>query len=222
VSQATSLLHRTLAARAGEPPHPALVLLHGRGSHELDLLTLAPELDPRLFVISARAPLPWEGGIGYAWYHLEAPARANKETFADSLRLLQRFLGELAAAYPVDPGRVYLLGFSQGAMMANALTLAEPHRVAGAILLSGFQPDLDGFTPNPDGVRSKPFFVGHGVHDELLGIELGRAVRDTLTNLGADLTYHEYEMGHQIIPQELVDIDSWLEATIAARGGPSD
>jgi phospholipase/carboxylesterase len=71
-------------------------------------------------------------------------------------------------------------------------------------------------------VRSKPFFVGHGVHDELLGIELGRAVRDTLTNLGADLTYHEYEMGHQITPQELVDIDSWLEATIAARGGPSD
>jgi phospholipase/carboxylesterase len=217
MTQSPSLVHRIAAAREGEPPHPALLLLHGRGSHELDLLALAPELDPRFLLVSARAPLAWEGGIGYAWYQLDGAARPNQETFSQSLKLLQRFLGELSVAYPVDPGRVYLLGFSQGAMMANALTLSEPHRVAGGVLLSGFQPDLGSFTPHPDGVRGKSFFVAHGLYDELLGIELGRVVRDTLTNLGADLTYREYPIGHQISAAELVDIQAWLHATIDRR-----
>ena len=207
------LVHRTLGARAGEPPHPALLLLHGRGSHELDLLALGPELDPRFFVISPRAPYPWEG-IGYAWYELDAPAQANADTFSHSLALLQLFIEQLSAAYPVDPKWLYLLGFSQGAMMSNALTLTSPERVAGTVLLSGFQPALDSSTINREAIRDKPFFVAHGTLDPLLGIELGRNVRETLTGLGADVTYREYVMGHQIIAPELADFDAWLRARL--------
>ena len=54
--EASDLVHRTIAARVGEPPHPVLLLLHGRGADEADLLGLAPHLDPRFFVVSARAP----------------------------------------------------------------------------------------------------------------------------------------------------------------------
>jgi phospholipase/carboxylesterase len=207
------LVHRTLSARAGEPPHPTLLLLHGRGSHELDLLALSPELDPRFFVVSPRAPYPWEG-IGYAWYELDAPAQANPDTFSHSLALLQLFIEKLHTAYPVDPKRLYLLGFSQGAMMSNALTLTSPERVAGAVLLSGFQPALDSSSLNREAVRDKPFFVAHGTLDPLLGVELGRKVRETLAALGADVTYREYAMGHQIIAPELADFDSWLRARL--------
>jgi phospholipase/carboxylesterase len=212
VTQGLSLVHRTVAARAGAAPHPALLLLHGRGSHELDLLALAPELDPRFFVVSARAPHAWE--IGYRWYELEGPGREEPGTFNHSLGLLRSFLEDMSAAYPIDPARRFLLGFSQGAVMAGALALTSPERVAGAVLLSGFQPSLDNLAVDPDAVRGKPFFVAHGTLDPMLPVEKGRAIRETLERLGVDLTYREYDMGHQIIAPELADFDVWLGARL--------
>ena len=205
------LLHRTVAARAGDAPHPGLLLLHGRGADELDLIGLARELDPRFFVVSARAPLAWE--IGYCWYDTEDPAR-RETTFLDALRLLRTLVEGLAEPYPIDPKRLYVLGFSQGSYMANALTLTAPERVAGAVLLSGYQPPLATLELAAEGVRGKPFFVGHGTLDPLLTIERGREVRDTLAGLGADLTYEEHVMGHQIILPELEEIRSWLAARL--------
>lgn len=207
------LVHRTVAARAGQPPHPALLLLHGRGSDELDLLSLATEMGPSLFVLSARAPYMWQGG--YRWVELDESGRQDLKTFSQSLTLLTRFVRELTATYPVDPNRLYLLGFSQGSMMANALTLTAPERVAGAILLSGYQPALDSLTAKPDLVRGKPFFVSHGTLDPLLSLDRGRDVRDSLISLGAEVTYREYAMGHQIIPQELADFNAWLNALLS-------
>jgi phospholipase/carboxylesterase len=204
-----SLVHQVAPARAGEAPHPTLLLLHGRGADELDLLGLGPELDPRFFIVSARAPYAWMGG--YRWYELEGPGREDAASFGHSLGVLQGFVEELTAAYPVHPTRLFLLGFSQGAVMANALTLSAPQRVAGAVLLSGFQPNLDSFTVDAEGIKGKPFFVAHGTLDPLLGVELGRTTRQTLSRLGADVTYREYDMGHQIIAPELADFDTWLK-----------
>lgn len=205
------LILRTVPARSGEPPHPVLVLLHGRGADELDLLGLAPMLDERLFVVSPRAPFAWE--IGYCWYDMESPDR-HRETSKHGLALLRELVEGLASTCPIDPDRVYLLGFSQGSYMANALTLTAPELVAGAILLSGYQPPLGSLSAQTDGIRGKPIFVGHGTHDPLLGIQQGRGVRDTLTNLGAEVTYREYEMAHQILVPELEDIGAWLRARL--------
>lgn len=207
------LMHRTAAARVGAAPHPVLLLLHGRGADEMDLLGLAPPLDPRFFVASVRAPFAWE--IGYCWYDMESPAR-RAATFRPALAQLRQFVEDLPRAYPVDPARVFPLGFSQGSFMANALTLSAPELVAGAVLLSGYQPPLETLEGRPD-VRGKPFFVGHGTLDPLLGIEQGRAVRDTLVGLGAAVTYREYPMAHQIIPPEIEEIAAWLAARL---GGP--
>ena len=200
------LLHRTVPARAGEPPHPGMLLIHGRGADEMDLLGLAPALDPRLFVVSVRAPFAWE--IGYCWYETDSPAQ-HESMFRQALSLLGRFVENLPEAYPVDPSRFFALGFSQGSFMANALTLSAPQRVSGAVLLSGYQPPLE-WLPTRESVTGKPFFVGHGTLDPLLGIERGRAVRDTLVGLEADVTYREYPIGHQISMPELEEIRSWL------------
>lgn len=210
--QPGGLVHRTAPARAGEPPHPLLVLLHGRGSDELDLLGLAPELDPRCFIVSARAPFRWQ--IGYCWFEMEGTPEHAAATLQESLNQLWRFTDDLVEAYPVDRRRIYLLGFSQGAFMANALTLCVPDRIAGAALLSGFQPDPSGLPVQAEGLRGKPFFVAHGTLDPLLDIQLGRAVRETLSRLGADVTYREYPMGHQVIAPELADLQAWLSAQL--------
>jgi phospholipase/carboxylesterase len=219
MSPPESLVHRTAAARDGQPPHPALLLLHGRGSNEVDLLPMAAAFDPRLFVVSARAPHPYFGG--FRWYEQDDSGQQNRASFEMGLELLGRFVDDMLAAYPIDPGQLYLLGFSQGAMMSNALTLTVPHKVAGAVLLSGFPPPLENAAIHGDELRGKPFFVAHGTEDPLLGIELGREVRDTLTALQADVTYREYPMAHQVVQPELEEIQAWLARRLKTASSPS-
>src|SRR5262245_15371022 len=144
--EATSLplthLVRRPARAAGASP--LLILLHGIGSNEEDLMGLEPYLDERLLIVSARAPLAYGFG-GYAWFEIQwrpngiAIDRAQAERSRD---LLVRFIGEAAAAYGADPARVYLMGFSQGAMMSGWVALTQPDLVAGAVLMSGRIPQV--------------------------------------------------------------------------------
>src|ERR671939_240288 len=98
-----TLIHEIAPARAGSPPYPGLILLHGLGSNELDLLQIAPGLDPRVYAISARAPLERRWG-GYMWYDLEQHGPGlGSESIEAALDLLRRFLDEVIAADPLDP-----------------------------------------------------------------------------------------------------------------------
>lgn len=205
-----ALTHRTLPAREGQAPHPGVILLHGLGSNELDLLALAREVDPRIFAVSARAPFTYPWG-GYMWYDLEKEGPALGSPGIDqSVSLLRRFIDQVLEAYPIDPERLYLGGFSMGASMAGALALLEPRKVAGALMLSGWLP--------PDSVGAyrlaeaagRPFFQAHGTLDPVVSITYGRMTRDFLRQTPVDLTYREYQMGHEVIPAELADISRWL------------
>jgi phospholipase/carboxylesterase len=120
--------------------------------------------------------------------------------------------------YPVDARHVYLLGFSQGAVMSFATALAHPELVAGVVALSGYVPTGPEVTIQRERVRSVAFFVGHGVYDEIIPIEHGRAAQRFLTDLRVDVVYREYPMGHQISLDELEDVAAWL-AHCLDRGG---
>ncbi|HET9221245.1 MAG TPA: PHB depolymerase family esterase, partial [Roseiflexaceae bacterium] len=141
--QSLSLTHlvRRSTREAGAPP--LLILLHGIGSNEEDLIGLEPYLDERFLIVSARAPFSYGWG-GYAWFEIQwmpdriAIDRAQAEQSRD---LLVRFIGETVAAYGADPARVYLMGFSQGAMMSGWVALTRPDLVAGTALMSGRVPE---------------------------------------------------------------------------------
>ena len=197
---------------------PLLILLHGIGSNEEDLMGLEPYLDERFLIVSARAPYPYEWG-GYAWFEIQwlpdriAIDRAQAEQSRD---LLVRFIGEAVAAYGADPARVYLMGFSQGAMMSGWVALTRPELVAGAALMSGRIPEeLRDQIAESEQLAGKPFLVVHGTRDEVLPIQNGRASRDLLQQLPVELTYHEYPMGHEVSAQSLADVVSWLAARLA-------
>src|SRR5690348_16671454 len=136
-TQALSLTHQ-IRMLEGERPHPTVIALHGRGSHEDDLIGLADYLDPRLLWISPRAPLPQMGG--YEWYRLHDIGVPDQASFVAGLAALDRFVREAIAAYPVDPARLYLFGFSQGGMMGYSLTLTQPAQVSGLIAHSSYIP----------------------------------------------------------------------------------
>src|SRR5690349_13251355 len=135
--QNLSMVHRVLPAAEGAPPHPGLLLLHGRGTNESDLLPLGREIDGRLFAVGARGPVRFPWG-GYAWYDLDPRGVGfpDEATLRASLDLLRRFITEMLAAYPIDPDRLYVGGFSMGSVMAGTLGLTDPDRVAGSIILS--------------------------------------------------------------------------------------
>ncbi|HEU5423701.1 MAG TPA: alpha/beta hydrolase [Nitrolancea sp.] len=205
--------------QAAEGPRPALLMLHGRGADELDLFGLADALDPRLLVISARAPFPL--GPGYHWYELVQIGEPDNASFFQSLGLLERFVEDSLQRYQIDPRRLYLLGFSQGAMMAGALTLSHPGWIAGSILLSGYLPLDTGLPVDREHLAGEPFFVAHGTRDTVVPIQLGRRTEEFLSQVDADLTYREYSIAHQISLEEMEDFGAWLSALLDEQESPS-
>lgn len=111
-------------------PVPTLILLHGRGADENDLLSLGKAIDERWRIISARAPRRL--GSGYQWYELRAPGSPDEASYLAALEQLRRFVEQILAMSPLLGEQVHLLGFSQGAMMASSLLLIAPHLVASA------------------------------------------------------------------------------------------
>lgn len=213
-AQSLSLAHIIRTSTTQESKPPLLILLHGYGSNEHDLFGLSPYLDERFFIVSVRAPLMLMPG-GYAWFELGITP--NGVTFdpvqvGSSFARVTNFIQEAIDAYQVDASQVFLLGFSQGAMISAGITLTKPDLVTGVVLMSGSIPsqDLLPIAP-PEQLVDKPFLVTHGTVDEVLPISHGRASRDLLQQLPVNLVYHEYPMGHEINMACLQDMTTWLK-----------
>src|SRR3954454_9778885 len=134
-----------LVRPAGKAGGPGLLLLHGRGADEEDLMGLVGALGPRLVGGRARGPFRW--GAGFAWYGTEGE---EAETMQASLEELRSFVDDLPAAYGIDPNRLYAMGFSQGAVMGAALALTVPEQVRGVVMHSGYVPTRSGLPLRPE------------------------------------------------------------------------
>ncbi len=213
------LVHLVQPARAlGPTPPPLVVLLHGLGADEHDLFALAPHLDPRAVYVSVRAPVRWPPG--YAWWRSdETPAgRVPDLEQARAARATVRALLDAASrAYGTDRARTYLVGFSQGAMLAAAFALESPHEVAGVALLSGkLLPDALAHRAADADLRGLAVYAQHGTRDPVLPIADGRALRDALARTPVDLVWHEWPMAHEITRPSLDALSGWLRERLSA------
>ena len=216
------LVHLTrepVVRSAGAPP--LLLLLHGLRADEGDLIGLAPYLDGRFFIVSARAPLALGPGM-YAWFDVQLnPGNPviNAEQAESSRQILIRFIGEVTEAYGTNPLQVYLLGFSQGAIISLSVLLTRPDLLASVVAMSGrILPEVLPKMAPPEALRGIPVMVVHGVADPVLPIHHGRAIRERLSALPVDLTYREYIMGHQVTEKSLADIAAWLRTRLDLVG----
>ena len=188
---------------------PAIILLHGRGADENDLMGLSSHLDERLMVFSVRAPYPFEFG-GYTYFQLSDEGKADPVMFGESYRRLMKFIDDVASMTDVDPKRLYLLGFSMGTIMSYALSLTHPERFAGVIAQSGFirtHPDLVFQWRNLGGCA---FIITHGVADPVIPVRLARDANEMFRESNAEFEYKEYQMGHEISEESLADVSGWL------------
>jgi phospholipase/carboxylesterase len=207
------------ANAAGERP-PLLILMHGVGSNERSMAQLAPTLDARFVVLSVRSPLVF-GPDAFGWFHVtftaQGPVIAAEEAQAGWTRVA-RFIDDALHSYGADPERVFLAGFSQGAIMALATLLTAPHKVAGAVAMSGrLLPEVLPHAAAPEALRGRRALIVHGTADEKLGIHFARGAREVLARFPLDLAYHELPMGHAITPESLVVVHAWLTAALDER-----
>jgi phospholipase/carboxylesterase len=212
-----SLIYRERPA-AGEPAG-LLVLHHGRGADEHDLLGLADVLDPeqRLTVVTPRAPLAIGGG--YHWYVVPRVGYPNPDTFQAAYRKLAAFHDELWQRTGITPENTVFGGFSMGSVMSYALGLARDRpRPAGILAFSGFIPTVEGWEPDLGSRPDLPVFIAHGRRDPIIDVEFARRARTVLEAGGLPVEYHESDAAHHIDPAHVPAAVQWLaDATAKHR-----
>jgi phospholipase/carboxylesterase len=185
-----------------------LVLLHGFGADEHDLLELGHLLDPRLRVVSLQAPVPM-GGRQRAWYPLSQDARGNLVSDPAQVRAGLSAAVDAVEAIAKESPQPFLLGFSQGGGMSMSVLLTRPDLVAGVISMSGVPPMLEPAEIS-SASRGKPLFASHGRQDPVVSRARALQLKEAAEQAGLALEWHEYDMGHQIVPEELRDAQAWL------------
>jgi phospholipase/carboxylesterase len=200
-----NLIHRAHLP-AGTAPFPAVVMIHGWLGNEHVMTIFERTVPEGVAILSPRGPLADDGGFG--WF----ADRASASDFAHGLESLYEFVRRLPEAYPLDPARIYLMGFSQGAAMGYGLALKEPKLVAGLAALAGFLPPPASGWTEPGRLAGKPVFIAHGTQDERVPVAEARRARDGMASAGAEVTYREYPTGHKMNAQGMRDLKHWLAA----------
>ncbi|GAB4215342.1 MAG: alpha/beta fold hydrolase [Synechococcales cyanobacterium] len=215
------LVYRLQSPSRPQTHSPAIVLLHGIGSHEHDLFGLAPYLDPSCYIFSLRAPLPYGMG-GYSWFDLAITPQGlqvDARGAAQSRQAVLEFVAEVTQQYGLDPNQIYVMGFSQGAMLSLSLLLHHPQCWAGAVAMSGcLLPELAPENPNPQAFAAKPVLVTHGDRDPVVPILYGEFTHDQLQRWPLALTYRTYAMGHEVNSDSLTDVVQWFTQYLSPSG----
>lgn len=191
-------------------PVPVVVMLHGWGGDEGSMWVFRQATPPGVAIITPRAPLELENN-GYAWFYRDNPLHlTDPESLVAAIDKVEDFLIRLPQLYPVDPARLVLIGFSQGAAVSNSLVMARPELVAGVALLSGMGFQLPELIPQVMSLAGLPVFIAHGTRDEIVPLSAAQQACETYKQLGADMTYGEYNAGHKMHVQAIRDLRGWI------------
>jgi phospholipase/carboxylesterase len=187
---------------------PLVVLLHGRGADEHDLIDLANDLPQHFAYASVRGPIALPEG-GYRWFEDRGVGRPVPSSLQSTVHMLRTWIDSSAMA-EYDRKRTFVLGFSQGMMTAAALLLDDPSRLAGAVLLSG-SIAVDNGTATPERLVGVPVFTAHGTLDGVIPPDrVEQSLQYLRERSGAELSEHTYPIDHAISRREIADISAWL------------
>lgn len=196
-------------------PAPAVVLVHGRGADERDLVPISEHLPDELHVFSVRGPASMDDG--YRWYEIDLEdggihsSQPDPETFRKTMIRLLKFLQYVTKTYDVHPKRIGLLGFSQGATLSLSAAVQEPDRIAWVVGLNGYLPKSYGAADKLANVDNIPIFLAAGRMDLVVPQDRVKRAADRLRDAGLDVRYETYPVGHGAEDSELNDVGEWVE-----------
>jgi phospholipase/carboxylesterase len=211
----TDLPLKYVAQANAESNHqPLVIFLHGYGSNEQDLFGIKDDLPAQYNYLSVRAPMVMEAG-SYQWFRKKGEGAYNGET--DDLKVsgqvLLEFIAQAAKKYHTEPGKVFLVGFSQGAIMSYEVALRHPEAVGGIAALSGrILPVLKAELQPDEKRQSLAIFIGHGTADTRLPYSDGSEANSLLQTISLEPEFHAYQgVGHSISADEIQDLSAWLQ-----------
>lgn len=214
-------LHHISIPPADETENPpAIVLVHGRGSHEQDLPPLVEDFPDEFHILSVRAPTPL--GPGYTWYELDLAAgglhksQPDPDGFDRSLSLLTDFVEKAIPAYGLDAERIGLIGFSQGAIMGLGAIVEYPSVFRWVAALHGYLPSRYEATALA-AAAGTPVFIGAGETDQIIPVERAEKAVERLRDAGVDVTFQTYPIGHGTSPQEVADLTAWFQTQVRSE-----
>ncbi len=200
--------------RAG-PQDRLLFLVHGYGEPPSMFLDHLEAIDPvgRYVVVTPIGPFEKKGRP--IWHRaLSAGSEEPIVQFHTSCHALQRTYGRVVRDLALDPATAVVGGFSQGAGLAIALTLAAGPdavpRPAGALAFCGFAPVVPGLTVDLARVAGLPLFLSVATDDVFIDLATSRSSAATLAHLGFAVSYHELACRHEITPDAAARAGSWL------------
>ncbi|MBV4481726.1 alpha/beta hydrolase [Pseudomonas khavaziana] len=197
---------------------PLVIFLHGFGSNEEDLFGIKDALPSTWTYLSVRAPMPVEPR-GYRWF-TKTPGDGEYDgvpaDLQSSARLIGEFVTKATAKYHTQSDRVFLVGFSQGAIMSYEVALRDPELVRGIAALSGSVLPMLKSALKPDESMGKlAIFIGHGTLDQALPYTSATRAYEVLAALGLKPEFHGYPgMNHTISEAEVLDLKAWLEKNL--------
>ena len=201
-------------AKASSAHPPLLILLHGVGSNEQDLFSLADKLPAQYLVVSVQAPYSM-GTNQYAWYHVDFSSGTPVYEFSEeekSRKMLIKFISQIVKQFGADEQKVFLMGFSQGAAMSYGLALTRPDLIAGVAIMSGrLLEEFKKLTAPKELCRRVKYFVSHGTSDNRIGIQSAKDAVAYVQSLGIQPTFKQYNATHEISAEMLADLIAWLQ-----------
>ena len=196
--------------------YPMVVLLHGFGANMQDLAGLSPTISREGYIYACpNAPIEFQLGPGMAGYGWTTPRSARTEEEAmQAAGKLDIFFDEVMEQYRIKPGRVMLMGFSQGGGMTYRCGLPRPETFAGLAALSCGLPDAEALKARLPAQRTQPIFIAHGSLDEVAPLQRAQEARAFLEAEGYTPLYKEYPMAHEISQELLADLVPWTNKVL--------
>jgi phospholipase/carboxylesterase len=213
-----------------QQPQACLIWLHGLGADGHDFEPLIPELhlvnEMGVRVVLPHAPprpVTINGGmVMRAWYDVLSTDFGNVEDGSGIRQSEQELLALIAreVANGIPAERIVLAGFSQGGAMALHTGVRYPQAFAGILALSCYLPLAESLArEHSEAGRAVPIMMAHGVADPLIPLALAEQSRDRLRQQGYTVDWHSYPMPHAVYPQEIRDLQDWLEKRFVPATG---
>ncbi|GGM19852.1 carboxylesterase [Paraliobacillus quinghaiensis] len=192
--------------KKGDNTKPTLLLLHGTGGTEEDLLPLAERIDPEANVLSVRGNIS-ENGLNRFFKRL-AEGVFDEEDLVKQTNALHEFLEESSKKYQFDQSNIVAIGYSNGANIAGSLLFHHKQAIKGAILHHPMVPRRGITLPELNDVN---VFIGAGHNDPLCTEAESKELAATLESNGAEVTLHWENQGHQLSASEVEAAKEWYK-----------
>ncbi|MFC4410252.1 alpha/beta hydrolase [Chungangia koreensis] len=188
--------------------YPAIFLMHGMGSNEQDLIPLIEGLGKEVFVFSIRGPLSQPPG--FAFFSIEGFGKPHREVFEAAMDKVEEFIDEVVVNHPIDPSAIFLMGFSQGAILSMSLGIKIHGRIKGIVALSGYIPSFVREENADVSLNGIDAFISHGEQDPVLPFEWGVEAEKFYKQHGASTNFKSYSAPHTVTMDNVHDLRSWL------------